>query len=142
MNRGDMMISKTGTKIYYCNVTGNVIKIIGDMVGYLKETTFDEDCEIYIELKERDKNVIGLIEFAYGEYSKLSINSTGAKVNLETKELEFSYGPLPVLPQEPNEIDEIKDKINTLESENKELKDSVVKTQSAIDFILMNNGGI
>ena len=36
-------MKKIGTKIYYCLLTGNVIKIIGDMQGYVKETTFDED---------------------------------------------------------------------------------------------------
>ena len=52
------MIKQIGTKIYYCLVTGNVIKITGDMMGYVKETTFDEDIEIYTELKERDINSI------------------------------------------------------------------------------------
>ena len=35
------MIKQIGTKIYYCLLTGNVIKIIGDCQGYVKETTFD-----------------------------------------------------------------------------------------------------
>ena len=39
-NREVKMIKQIGTKIYYCNITGNVIKIIGDMMGYVKETTF------------------------------------------------------------------------------------------------------
>ena len=54
-------MKKIGTKIYYCFLTGNVIKIIGDCQGYVRETTFDEDYEIYSELKERDKNTIGLL---------------------------------------------------------------------------------
>ena len=52
------MIKQSGTKIYYCLLTGNVIKIIGDMQGYVRETNFDEDYEIYTELKERDKEDI------------------------------------------------------------------------------------
>ena len=106
------MIKQIGTKIYYCLLTGNVIKIIGDMQGYVKETTFDEDIEIYTELKERDKDTIGLLTFNYGEYPKLSQNSTGVMVDLETKELIFSYEELPTPPQEPAEIEIIQEKIS------------------------------
>ena len=56
-------MKKIGTKIYYCFLTGNVIKIIGDMQGYVRQTTFDEDYEIYTELKEREKSSIGLLQY-------------------------------------------------------------------------------
>ena len=102
------MIKQIGTKVYYCNLTGNVLQIIGDSQGYVIETTFDEDYEIYTKLKERDKNSIGLLKFEYGEYSKLSKDSTRVMVNLETKELIFSYEKLPQEPQEPTEIKKIK----------------------------------
>lgn len=96
------MIKQIGTKIYYCNVTGNVIKIIGDIQGFVRETTFDEDYEIFEELKERDKKSVGLIQLKFGEYSNLAENSTGVKVNVDTKELEFTYEPLPEAPQPPS----------------------------------------
>ena len=99
------MMKQIGTKIYYCPLTGNVIKIIGDMQGHVKETTFNEDIEIYAELKERDKDAIGLLTFEYGEYPKLSKNATGVMVDLETKELIFSYDELPQEPIEPTEIE-------------------------------------
>ena len=105
------MIKQIGTKIYYCLTSGNVIKIVGDCQGYVRETTFDEDYAIYAELKEREKSSIGLLQFEYGEYPKLSQNSTGAMVNLETKELMFSYENLPQepqYPQEPTEIEKLK----------------------------------
>lgn len=115
-------MKQIGTKIYYCLLTGNVIKIIGDMQGYVKETTFDEDIEIYTELKERNKSSIGLLTFDYGEYPKLSKGSTGVMVNLETKELIFSYEELP---QEPTEIEIIQEKISILEAENENLKEGL-----------------
>lgn len=122
------MIKQIGTKIYYCLLSGNVIKIIGDMQGYVKETTFDEDIEIYTELKERDKDTIGLLQFEYGEYPKLSQGSTGVIVNLETKELIFSYEELPQEPVEPTEIEIIQEKISILEAENADLLiDSAMK---------------
>nr|DAF86616.1 MAG TPA: hypothetical protein [Siphoviridae sp. ctcx61] len=129
-------MKQIGTKIYYCLLTGNVIKIIGDMQGYVKETTFDEDYEIYTELKERNKSSIGLLTFDYGEYPKLSKGSTGVMVNLETKELIFSYEELP---QEPTEIEKIKEKISILEAENKTLKQELSITQDAINELIFNS---
>lgn len=133
------MIKQIGTKLYYCLLTGNVIKIIGDMQGYVKETTFNEDYEIYSELKEREKSSIGLLQFEYGEYPKLSQNSTGVMVDLETKELIFSYEELPTPPQEPTEIEIIQEKISILEAENKTLKQELSITQDAINELIFNS---
>ena len=119
------MIKQIGTKIYYCLLTGNVIKIIGDMQGYVRETSLDEDIEIYTELKERDKDTIGLLAFKYGEYPKLSQSSTGVIVNLETKELIFSYDELPQEPIEPTEIEKrekLEKEVNNLKNELESLK--------------------
>ena len=119
------MIKQLGTKIYYCNITGNVIKVIGDMQGYVKETTFDEDCEIYEELYERNIETIGLLTFEYGEYPILSKNSTGVMVDLETKELIFSYEPIPTPPPPPTWEEEMENKISILEAENENLKEGL-----------------
>ena len=132
-------MKQLGTKIYYCLLTGNVIKIIGDMQGYVKETSFDEDVEIYTELKERDINTIGLLQFNYGEYPKLSKDSTGVMVDLETKELIFSYEELPTPPQEPTEIAIIQDKISILEAENETLKQELSITQDAVNELIFNS---
>ena len=121
-------MKQIGTKIYYCLLKGNVIKIIGDMQGCVTETTFDEDIEIYTELKERDKNSIGLLTFEYGEYPKLSQGATGVMVDLETKELIFSYEELPQEPIEPTWEEEVENKISILEAENADLLiDSAMK---------------
>lgn len=133
------MIKQIGTKIYYCLLSGNIIKIIGDMQGYVKETTFDEDIEIYTELKERDKDTIGLLQFSYGEYPILSKGSTGVMVNLETKELIFSYEELPQEPQEPTEIEIIQEKISILEAENETLKQELSITQDAVNELIFNS---
>lgn len=122
------MIKQIGTKIYYCLLTGNVIKIIGDCQGYIRETTFDEDYEIYSELKERNKSSIGVLTFEYGEYPKLSQCSTGVRINLETKELVFSYEELPQEPIKPTKIEIMQEKISILEAENADLLlDSAIK---------------
>ena len=133
------MIKQIGTKIYYCLLTGNIIQVIGDCQGYVRETTFDEDYEIYSELKEREKSSIGLLTFEYGEYPKLSKGSTGVMVNLETKELIFSYEELPTPPQEPTEIEIIQEKISILEAENETLKQELSITQDAINELIFNS---
>lgn len=130
------MIKQIGTKIYYCLLSGNVIKIIGDTVGCVRETTFDEDYEVYTELKERYRGSIGLLIFEYGEYPKLSQGSTGVMVNLETKELIFSYDELPQEPIEPTEIEIMQDKISILEAENKSLEKELAQIQTSIASLM------
>ena len=130
------MIKQIGTKIYYCLLTGNIIKIIGDMQGYVKESTFDEDIEIYTELKERDKKSIGLLNFKYGEYLRLSQGSTGAMVNPETKELIFSYDELPQEPIEPTEIEIMQNEIKTLKEELTQIQTSIASLTSLIAVTL------
>ena len=126
------MIKQIGTKIYYCLLTGSVIKIIGDMQGYVKETTFNEDIELYTELKERDKDSIGLLTFEYGEYPKLSKNTTGVMVDLETKELIFSYEELPQEPIELTEIEIMQNEIKALREELTEIQTSIASLTSLI----------
>ena len=126
------MIKQLGTKIYYCLLTGNVIKIIGDMQGYVKETNFDEDYEIYTELKERDKDSIGFLTFEYGEYPKLSKGSTGVIVNLEDKSLIFSYDELPQEPIEPTEIEIMQNEIKALKEELTQIQTSIASLTSLI----------
>ena len=128
-------MKQLGTKIYYCLLTGNVIKIISDMQGYVRETSFDEDIEIYTELKERDKNTIGLLEFEYGEYPKLSQGATGVMVDIKTKELIFTYEELPNEPIEPTELEILEDKVSTLEEETKNLK---IEQEMQNEEILVN----
>lgn len=128
-------IKQIGTKVYYSNPTGNVIKIIGDMMGFVKETTFEQDYKIYKELNEMEVETIGLIELEYGEYSKLSANSTGVSVNLETKELQFTYEPLPEIPQEPTEMENLQSEVVTL----KDTVEQVKQENADLHFELMSN---
>ena len=59
-------------------------------------------------------------------------------VNLETKELIFSYEELPTPPQEPTEIEIIQEKISILEAENETLKQELSITQDAINELIFN----
>ena len=127
------MIKKIGTKIYYCLLTGNVLKIVGDMYGYVLETTFDEDYKIYTELNERDKESIGLLQFNYGQFPKLSQDATSVIVDLETKELIFSYEEFP---QESTELEILENKVSILEVENKALKEEFAQIKVALASLI------
>ena len=129
-------MKQIGTKIYYCILTGNVIIIMGDMQGHVKETTFSEVIEIYTELKERDRDSIGLLQFEYGEYPKLSQGSTGVMVNLDTKELIFSYEELPQEPIEPTEIEIMQNEIKELKEELTQIQTSIASLTSLITATL------
>lgn len=126
------MIKQIGTKIYYCLLTGNIILIIGDMQGCVIETTFDKDYEAYKDLKQRDKATIGLLKFEYGEYEKLSKNSTGVIIDLQTKKPIFTYEELPIPPQEPTEIEILQNRLSNLEVQNKEFENALIELASLI----------
>lgn len=118
-------------KIYYCNITGQVLLVLASLVN-VKDYTFEEHYQMYSVLNERVKETIGLIELEFGEFEKVSKNSTNMSVNLETGKLEFTYDEIP---REPNRIDILENKISILESENTNLK--VEQTQQN-DEILVN----
>lgn len=111
-------------KIYYCKITGQVLLILANLVN-VKETEFEEDYLMYSVLNKRTKETIELIKLDYGEYIKLSKGSTGVSVNLETKELEFTYEESQPIPQEETEIEIIQKKISILEAENANLKEGL-----------------
>lgn len=127
---------KNGRKIYYCNITGEVIKILGETYNFRIETTLEQDYERFKELNEREFSSISLLELEYGvmydEFSKC----TGVMVDLETKELIFSYEELP---QEPTEIEIIQEKISILEAENETLKQELSITQDAVNELIFNS---
>ena len=62
---------KIGSKIYYLKSNGNIIREIGDMQGFVIESTFDEDYENYIDLKKYDKDKIGCLKLEYGQLGQL-----------------------------------------------------------------------
>ena len=118
-------------KIYYCNITGEILLILASLVN-VKETSFDEDYLIYSALNKRTKNSISLIQLYFGEFSKLSQGSTDIIVDLRTKELIFSYEELPAPPQEPTEIEIMQEKISQLEEKINKLQNSINEMNLAI----------
>ena len=60
---------KINGKIYYNNVTGNVLLVVNQNEGvWLRETTFAEDVATYPQLKEVDDDIISVIRLAWDQY--------------------------------------------------------------------------
>lgn len=60
---------KINGKIYYNNVTGNVLLVVNQNEGvWLRETTFAEDVATYPQLKEVNKEVIKIKRLEWDEY--------------------------------------------------------------------------
>ena len=123
------MIKQIGTKVYYCNITGEVIQVIHDKIGSVHQTSLNEDFEMFTNLSIRNKDTVEVLTFKYGEYPKLSQGSTGVMVDLDTKELIFSYEELP---QEPTEIEIMQEKISQLEEKINKLQNSINEMNLAI----------
>lgn len=88
-------MKQIGTKIYYLKSNGNKILELGDMMGCVVESSFDEDYENYTDLKKYDKEKISCIQLAYGELAKLleehKANSFKVDVSSEPHKLAFEW---------------------------------------------------
>ena len=82
---------KIGRKLYFEKSTGNVILDTGEKQGYVVDTTFEQDLEIYAELASRNVDSFSYIQLEFGDYSRDFIESTGYRVNPESLEIEFQY---------------------------------------------------
>jgi hypothetical protein len=96
------MINKIGRRLYFEVATGNILVDTGEKIGYVRQTTVEEDIASYKVLSERNRNTFDYIELPYGAYAEDFMECNGYRVNPETKQLEFSYpDPNEPEPQEP-----------------------------------------
>lgn len=148
---------KLGTKIYYEKLTGNVIFTRGDMQGFVKESSFDEDYEMYSDLKKYEKDKIGLIELEYGklsdELTKNKANSYKVDVSTEPHKLIYEYIDFDTGEEiePPKSLEEIiEEKVNEAKLENslaitelieKVEKDKLELSTALIEAIEMQSSG-
>jgi len=115
------MIKKIGRKIYYDKATGNVIVDTGEMQGYVRETTEAEDFQRYEALKGLNRDSVGVLKLAFGQFSHDFAQANGYRVNSVGK-LEFSYGSEGQEPmfQKPltEQIEELQQKLAIAEKDN------------------------
>jgi len=92
---------RVGRRIYY-DAVGNVLVDTGERQGNVRETTLEEDFQVFVALSERNPETVGVVQLEYGQYTQDFAACNGYRVNPATLELEFSYpDPSQPEPQEP-----------------------------------------
>jgi hypothetical protein len=116
-----------GRRIYFELSTGNVILDKGEMQGSIVPTTIEQDIENYIVLQERVRESYDYIELPYGQYAQDFHECNGYRINLETRDMEFSY-PTGEPNQEPvfrtplsTQVQELQNQLKTADQKYKEL---------------------
>lgn len=110
-----------GRKIYYDKATGQVIASTGE--GDMMETTKEQDFAGFSALAERVPETVDFIQLEYEQFKEDFRRCSGLKVDLETKELRFTYADdsdpgTPAEPQKPLtlQVDELKQQLATLQA--------------------------
>ena len=122
-----------GSRVYYLKTNGNVVFKTGQAEGWVTEITPEQDWEIYEELKKYTKESLDFIQLKYNEYSTEFAECTSYRVNVDTKQLEFDYTPVPPAPDVPISP--------TLHERVDNLELGAEATQEALDMLLLANMG-
>lgn len=125
------MIKQLGTKLYFNKTTGDVLLIVGDMQGYVRETSFEEDVTTYAALQEQAVENIGLKSFEFGVYGQLSEGFNQVRVNVQTGELEFSY-VAPELPSAEEQLSDLDAQIAALQAKKAEMEAKIANTPEVL----------
>lgn len=89
-----------GTRLFYDKITGIVFFEVREQQFDFDadDTTVEQDIATFRVLSERNRDTFDVLELPFGAYSQDFRECSGYRVNVETKELEFSY-------PDPNEPD-------------------------------------
>ena len=131
-------MNEIGRKIFYEVATGNPIQDTGERQGAVIPTTVEQDIATYTALSERNRQSFDVLELPFGAYAQdFATPGVQYRVNLETKELEFSY-PDPNAPEEPQPYQK------PLSQEVKDLRMEVARSNTEMFemMILMSGGGM
>ena len=122
-----------GKRIYYLKVDGRVVLDTGEAEGWVNPTTTEQDWEIYSELSKYNKSEVDFIELQFGEFKTEFTECTSYRVNVDTKQLEFDYTPVPEPPEVPT-APSLHERVDNLEL-------GAEATQEALDMLLLANMG-
>lgn len=124
---------KINGKIYYNNVTGNVLLVVNQNEGvWLRETTFAEDVATYPQLKEVASNVISVIRLAWDQYKADFAVSRPVKV-VDGK---LTWVPLDA-PETPAEDKPFSERVAELEAEKEGMQRRLSETEDMIIMLTM-----
>ena len=79
----------------------------------------EQDWGIYSELKKYTKESVDYIELQFGEFKTEFAECTSYRVNVDTKQLEFDYTPVPPSPDVPH-TPTVHERLDALEKTNEE----------------------
>ena len=122
-----------GSRVYYLKTNGNVVFKTGQSSGWVTEITPTQDWEIYEELKKYTKESLDYIQLKYDEFKTEFSECTSYRVNVDTKQLEFDYTPVPEPPEVPV-APSLHERVDNLEL-------GAEATQEALDMLLLANMG-
>ena len=122
-----------GKRIYYLKVDGRVVLDTGEAEGWVNPTTTEDDWIIYAELSKYNKSEVDYIELQFGEFKTEFTECTSYRVNVDTKQLEFDYTPVPPSPEVPV-APSLHERVDNLEL-------GAEATQEALDMLLLANMG-
>lgn len=122
-----------GKRIYYLKVDGRVILDTGEAEGWVLPTTTEDDWRIYSELQKYNKTEVDFIELQFGEFKTEFAECTSYRVNVDTKQIEFDYTPIPPAPEVPT-APSLHERVDNLEL-------GAEATQEALDMLLLANMG-
>ena len=129
---------KIGTKIYFEKNTGNVILELGDIEGYVVDSTTEEDFENYTELKKYEKTAVGKIQLEFGELDKLlEVNKANAyKIDIsgEKPKLIFSW----IDPETEKPTEKPKTEVEILQEVVKEQNQKIEDLSEVVNSIMLN----
>lgn len=119
-----------GSRVYYLKENGNVVFKTGQAEGWVTEITPAQDWEIYEELKKYTKESLDFIQLKYDEFRTEFAECTSYRVNVDTKQLEFDYTPVPEPPDVPH-TPTVHERLDALEQVNAE-QDMLIMEMSSL----------
>ncbi len=132
-----------GKRIYYLKVDGRVVLDTGEAEGWVVEnphelqkppmTKKEYDFKIYAELQKYNPEEVDFIELKWGEFKTEFAECTSYRVNVDTKQLEFDYTPVPPSPEVPV-APSLHERVDNLEL-------GAEATQEALDMLLLASMG-
>ncbi|MBO2943593.1 hypothetical protein JJQ72_06325 [Paenibacillus sp. F411] len=126
---------KVGRKLYYDISSGNAIVETGERMGAVRETTRQEDFQIYKSLAEREPHTVGVVVLEYGDYSQDFTEGVWVGIDLEKSVPIFQYSD-PADPEAPPVYQPpLSEQINVLKQENTLLKAQNAALSERADFI-------
>lgn len=138
-----------GRRIYYLKTTGDVVCTIGEMEGWIvinphelldpPLTRKEYDFKIYTELQKYNPEEVDYLELRWGELKTEFEECTSYKININTKEIEFDYTPIPDPPDVPK-APNIHERMDIQENTNNEQDELIITNAANIAIMLEATG--